>query len=325
MLGEIYVIDVTLLGTGGGMPMVNRYLASTLLNFKGRKILIDCGEGTQVAMRKFKTGFKSIDLICITHFHGDHIFGLPGLLSTMGNSDRTELVTIIGPYGLAKVLNGLLLSLSYLPYDIYIIENPKKPIAIKANKAGLELEEIEDSKASNNCDMVLKTIELDHSCHCLGYSFYVKRMPKFVPEKAELNNVPKEIWKILQRGETIEQNGKKYFPHMVLGEERRGIKLSYITDTRPTEEIVDFISDSDLFICEGTYGDNEDLEKAINNKHMTFEEAANLALKGNVNELLLTHFSPSMDEPEVYKENAIRIFPKTIIGHDGMRKLLNYR
>src|SRR5690606_3142916 len=126
-------------------------------------------------------------------------------------------------------------------------------------------------------------------------------------------------------GDTVEYNGRTYFPNMVLGEEREGIKLSYITDTRPIDTIVDFISDSDLLICEGTYGDNEDLEKAIKNKHMTFEEAASLALKGNVNELLLTHFSPSIDEPEAFKANAMKIFPKTIIGHDGMKKLLNYR
>ena len=324
MLGEIFVIDITLLGTGGGMPMVNRYLSSTLLTYKGRKILIDCGEGTQVAMRKFKTGFKSIDIICISHFHGDHIFGLPGLLSTMGNSDRTEPVTIIGPYGLKKVLSGLLLSLAYLPYDIYIIENPNEPIYIKARKSSLEFGEIDASSGSNS-DIIIRSLELDHSSPCLGYSFYVNRMPKFLPEKARLNEVPKEIWKSLQRGEIIEYNGKEYFPDMVLGEERRGIKLSYITDTRPIDSIVDFISDSDLFICEGTYGDNEDLEKAIKNKHMTFEEAAELAYKGRVEELLLTHFSPSIEEPEVFKENAIRIFPNTIIGYDGMKKLLNYK
>ncbi|NLV87928.1 MAG: ribonuclease Z [Tissierellia bacterium] len=318
------MIDITLLGTGGGMPMVNRFLSSTLLSFKGRKILLDCGEGTQVAMRKYKTGFKSIDIICITHFHGDHIFGLPGLLSTMGNSDRTEPVTIIGPYGLKKVLSGLLLSLAYLPYDIYIIEKPNKPLGIRARKACLEIEEIDDPNDFNG-DIIMRSLELDHSCHCLGYSFYIKRMPKFLPEKAELNGVPKEIWKVLQRGETIDFNGKEYSPNMVLGEERRGIKLSYITDTRPIDAIIDFVSDSDLFICEGTYGDNEDLEKAIKNKHMTFEEAAKLALKAKVNELLLTHFSPSIDEPEIFRQNAIKIFPNTTIGHDGMKKLLNYK
>ncbi|HEY8363255.1 MAG TPA: ribonuclease Z [Tissierellaceae bacterium] len=319
------MIDITLLGTGGGMPMVNRFLSATLLNFKGRKILIDCGEGTQVAMRKFKTGFKAIDIICITHFHGDHIFGLPGLLSTMGNSERTEPITIIGPSGLTKILNGLLLSLSYFPYDIHIIEEPKKPLGIKVGMGRLEIEEINNSDDSMDCDMVVNTVELEHSCSCTGYSFYVKRMPKFIPEKAELNNVPKEVWKILQKGKTAKYNGKEYSPDMVLGEERRGIKLSYITDTRPTEAIVDFISESDLFICEGTYGANEDLDKAVANKHMTFEEAATLALKGNVYELLLTHFSPSVDEPETFKENATRIFPNTVIGYDGMRKLLNYR
>ena len=109
------MIVVTLLGSGGGMPMPNRYLSSMLIDYQSRKILIDCGEGTQVSMRENKTGFKTLDIICLTHFHGDHIYGLPGLLSTMGNSGRTESLTIIGPSGVNEIIQALRQTIPYLP------------------------------------------------------------------------------------------------------------------------------------------------------------------------------------------------------------------
>lgn len=316
------MLDITLLGTGGGMPMTNRYLSSVIISFKGRKILLDSGEGTQVAMRKFKTGFKSIDVICITHFHGDHIFGLPGLLSTMGNSGRVDPITIIGPFGLKNIVNGLLLSISYLPFKIDFIESPERPLGLVVSENRLNVKHMLNDGPS--ADLVLETLELDHSSTCLGYSFYINRMPKFLVEKAILNQVPKEIWKRLQHGEVVIHNEVTYYPDMVLGEARKGIKFSYITDTRPTEEIIQFIYESNLFICEGTYGDDEDLEKAIKNKHMTFGEAADLAYKGKVHEMLITHFSPAMDDPRVFKENAVKIFQNTTIGHDGLTRSLTF-
>lgn len=311
------MVDICLLGTGGGMPMPYRDLSSLLINFKGRKILVDCGEGTQVAMRKIGWGFKSLDIIVITHCHGDHIIGLPGLLSTIGNSGREKPIIIIGPVGIKEVINGLRVACPYLPYELIVLENPST-INLKLGKENIDLVD------SLNYDVSINTLELEHSAQCLGYSFYFKRLRKFNVEKAIANNVPKELWSKLQKEEKVVVDNKIYDSNLVLGDERRGIKLSFITDTRPLNSIPDFISESDLFICEGTYGDDGDIDKAIKNKHMTFSEAATLAKNGVVKELLLTHFSPAMLNPDEFLENANNIFENTILGVDRIIKTLNY-
>lgn len=306
------MLEVTLLGCGGGMPLPTRYLSATLLQYKGRKILIDCGEGTQVSMREINSGFKSIDIICITHIHGDHIIGLPGLLATIGNSGREEPLYIIGPEGINEAVLAIRVIAKYLPYEVIVIENPQTSLN------GLT-EELKN-------DMMISTLEVDHSSPCLAYKFYIKRGPKFDVEKAQKNQVPRLLWNRLQKGEEkIEYEGKHYFKEMLLGDERPGIQLSLVTDTRPINEIIPFIKESDLFICEGTYGSLLDIDKAIKNKHMTFEEAAMLAKKGEVDQLLLTHFGSAMANPLDYKQNADSIFSQTIIGEDHYCMTLKFK
>lgn len=316
------MIDLCLLGCGGGMPMPFRNLSATLINYKGRKILIDCGEGTQVSMRMVGWGFKSVDLICITHCHGDHILGLPGLLSTIGNSGRTEPLLIIGPKGIKEVVESLMIISKYLPYEVKILENPRE-IYFKLSKERISL--LERKEDSNTSDLDLKTLEVDHSSPCIGYSLNIKRNRKFNVEKAMENQVPKELWNKLQKGESIEYNNKKYYSNMVLGDERKGIKISLITDSRPINNITEFVYDSDLFICEGTYGDDLDYEKAVKNKHMTFREAAKLSKEANVKKLLLTHFSPSMQNPEEFLINAEEEFENVEIGFDRLITTVSYR
>lgn len=304
------MIDLILLGCGGNVPMPDRFLSSLFINYKGRKILIDCGEGTQVAMKKNNCGFKNIDLILITHLHGDHIIGLIGLLQTIGNSGKTDNLTIVGPNGIIEAMNAIKVLIEYLPYKIYIIENPK-------GKFNIDKDIIKDIEIS--------TIDLDHSTECIGYSLYFKRNAKFSIEKALSNKVPQNIWKKLQENDTVTYGDKTYYSSMVLGDERRGIKLSFITDTRPIFEIPEFIYESDLLVCEAMYGDDMDISKAVKNKHMTFREAANLAVNGKVNKLLLTHFSPSLEEPKEYIKNATNFFKNTIIGEDGLSLSLSYK
>nr|WP_295733562.1 ribonuclease Z [uncultured Intestinibacter sp.] len=303
------MIDLTLLGCGGNVPMPNRFLSSLFINYKGSKILIDCGEGTQVAMKKYNCGFKNIDLILITHLHGDHIIGLIGLLQTMGNSGKTDDLTIVGPIGIIDAMKAIKVLVEYLPYKVNIIENPKQTFSLEHDILK---------------DINISTINLDHSTECIGYSLYFKRKPKFDREKAILNQVPQNLWKKLQENSSAIYKDKTYYADMVLGENRRGIKLSFITDTRPTFEIPEFIYESDLFICEGMYGDDLDISKAVKNKHMTFRESASLANAGNVDKLLLTHFSPSIENPKDFIQNATNLFEDTIIGEDGLTLKLSY-
>lgn len=312
------MVDIAMLGTGGGMPMVERYLSAALINFKGRKILIDSGKGTQVSMRILGWGFKSIDVICITHSHGDHIVGLPGLLGTIGNSGREEPIIILGAKGIKDVIKGLRVICPYLPYELIIIENPHN-IKLSVDKNRMNFEDRFEG------DIIINSLELDHSASCIGYNFIINRRPKFDVNKAELNNVPKKLWSTLQKVESVKEDNIIYTKDMVLGDIRKGIKISYITDSRPIKEIINFISRSDLFICEGTYGNNEDMEKAIKNKHMTFSEAANLAKEGMVKELLLTHFSPSLIEPEMYLINATSIFYNTVVAYDRIIKTIKFK
>jgi len=312
------MIEVALLGTGGGMPMPERNLSALLIRYKGRKILVDCGEGTQVSMRMLGWGFKSLDIICITHGHGDHTVGLPGLLTTLGNSGRTEPITIIGPAGITEIVSGLRVIAPFLPYEIKIIEAPKAPIGFSKIYSGLE-------QSEDTPDITVLTLDLDHTWPCIGFSFCVHRMPEFDPVKAVENEVPKELWNRLQGGESpIEYMGRSYSGSMVQGEERKGIKISFITDTRPTAGIPGFIEGSDLFVCEGVYGDDANIGKALASKHMTFREAAQLAKDGMVKELLLTHFSPSMGDPGEYLGNATEVFENTTIGTDRMVRELNF-
>lgn len=303
------MVDVVLLGCGGNMPMPNRFLSSLFINYMGHKILIDCGEGTQISMRIKNCGFKNIDLICITHLHGDHINGIIGLLSTIGNSGRTDELTIVGPHGITDAINAIRVLVEFLPYKLNIIENPLGSFSL--NNRNLE-------------DIIISTIKLEHSTECLGYSLYFKRKAKFNIEKAIQNNVPKILWNKLQSGKSIELDNINYTPDMVLGDDRKGIKISFITDTRPIDSIPNFIKESDLFICEAMYGDDLEISKAVKNHHMTFKEAATLAKLGNVKKLLLTHFSPSLDNPNIYIENATNTFKSTIIGEDRLELNLKF-
>lgn len=300
------MLDVCLLGTGGMMPLPGRWLTALLCRLNGSSLLIDCGEGTQVAIRENGWSFHSIDTICFTHYHGDHISGLPGLLLSMGNAERTEPVTLIGPKGLERVVNALRVIAPELPF----------PLIFK------EITETEETISCNGYE--IEAFRVNHNVLCYGYTLNVKRGGRFYPEKAAQNEVPQKFWNRLQKGETIEADGKVYKPDMVLGEARRGIKLTYCTDTRPVKLIAEHAKESDLFICEGMYGEKDKQSKAVEHKHMTFIEAGKLAKEANVKELWLTHYSPSLVRPEEFMPDVREIFAAAKPGKDGKTVVLEF-
>lgn len=288
------------------MPLPYRFLTSMAARYNGMTILVDCGEGTQIALRKKGWSPNDIDIMCFTHFHADHISGLVGMLLAMGNAEKYSPLTIIGPKGIDKVVNSLRIIAPVLPFQIgfYEIEGDADEFPFDG--------------------FTIKAFKVQHNMPCFGYSLEVKRAPKFEVEKAKENNVPLKAWSTLQKGLDVEIDGVKYTPDQVLGSARTGLKVVYCTDTRPTQSIIDNGQDADLLILEGMYGEEEKIEKAIEHKHMTIYEACELAKKCNPKELWLTHYSPSLIHPEEYRDKACEIFERTIIAKDLRSVELNF-
>lgn len=295
----IRMLDICLLGTGGMMPLPYRWLTSLMARYNGKSILIDCGEGTQIAMKEKGWSPKPIDIICFTHYHADHISGLPGMLLTMGNAERTEPLILVGPKGLARVVTALRVIAPELPFEIQY----------------KELSEPEEKLEFDG--FRIEAFRVNHNVICYGYNIVVERGGKFQLEKAMQLNIDKRYWNHLQKGKTVEIEGQTYTPDMVLGEARKGLKVTYCTDTRPTESIVRNAAGADLFICEGMYGETDKKDKAREYKHMTFYEAAELAKKADVGQLWLTHYSPSLVRAEDYMREVKKIFPRAYAGKDG--------
>lgn len=300
------MLDVTLLGTGGMMPLPKRWLTALMTRYNGSSLLIDCGEGTQLAIKESGLSFNPIDIICFTHYHADHISGLPGLLLTMGNADRTKPVTMIGPKGLERVVTALRVIAPELPFKINFIELTENVQKIELN--GYEIQ----------------AFKVQHNVICYGYNIVINRQGKFNLENAIALDIPKMYWSRLQKGETIIDGEKVYMPEMVLGEKRKGIKLTYCTDTRPLPIISEMADKSDLFICEGMYGEQDKIKKAREYKHMTFLEAAELAKKANPKEMWLTHYSPSLVWPEEFLKDAKDVFSNIIAAKDGRSITLDF-
>lgn len=301
------MLDVCLLGTGGMMPLPGRFLTSLMVRYNGSNLLIDCGEATQIAVKKKGWVFKPIDVICFTHYHADHISGLPGLLLTMGNAERTEPLLMVGPRGLERVVGALRCIAPELPFDIRFHELTEPEEHLKVN------------------GYHITAFKVQHNVMCYGYTLEIPRSGRFDANRAREENIPLPYWNRLQKGETITaEDGRVLTPDMVLGPARKGLKVTYTTDTRPVSPIVSYASGSDLFICEGMYGEPEKEKKAREYKHMTFYEAAHLAAQAKPKEMWLTHFSPSLVYPENYLEDVRRIFPETYLGKDGKSVTLTF-
>jgi ribonuclease Z len=295
------MLELALVGTGGMMPLPNRWLASSLIRSGGHLVLFDCGEGTQISLRSLGWGIKDIDLILISHVHGDHVAGLPGLLLTLSNSGRLEPVDIVGPPGLIPVVTGLSVIAPFLPFEV-------------------RCRELESGAAFPLHDLRIRCAEGDHRVPCLAYRIDLPRAPRFRPDRARALGVPLQEWKRLQRGESV--GGVR--PEDVLGPPRAGLSIGLVTDTRPTAALSELVAGVDLLVSEATFGDDADQPRAVERKHMTFREAAELALSAGARRLVLTHFSPSVAQPEDYAANAQAVFPDTVVGRDHFSVALRF-
>ncbi len=293
------MLDVALLGTGGTMPMKNRWLTSCLIRNEGQGVLIDCGEGTQIALKCAGRSVQKLDLLCFTHYHADHISGLPGLLLSMGLEGRTEPLMLAGPRGLRRTVEGLRVIAPELPFPLEFTEFEGDAFTMHA--AGLEI----------------TAFAVQHTMPCYGFRLHLPRIGKFDPARARAAGIPLRVWGLLQKQETVEADGVTYHQSQVLGAPRRGLTVTYCTDTRPVPAILKYADSADLLILEGMYGEAEKRGKAIETKHMMFSEAAEIARDSNAQRLWLTHFSPSLPNPKEYLPDVQRIFPQTVIPEDG--------
>lgn len=295
------MMDVCLLGTGGMMPLPERYLTSLYVRTDGKALLIDCGEGTQSAIRAAGLRFKPIDTILLTHFHADHVSGLPGLLLTLGNEDRVEPLDIYGPVGLHRVINAMRAIVPELPFDIVC-------------------HELETETEFTASGLTVTAFEADHGMPCFSYALRLDRPGKFDVEKAKARGVPMKLWGKLQNGQSLEG----FVPEDVLGPARKGLKLVYSTDTLPLTAVTVHGYEADLLILEGMFGGTEKDERARFTHHSTMNQAAATARDARAAQLWLTHFSPANPHPEEYLEELTAIFPNTVIPEDGRSVTLRF-
>ncbi len=288
------------------MPLPKRHLTSLLTRYNGSSLLIDCGEGTQISMREHGWNFKPVDTICFTHYHADHVSGFPGILLAMANADRTEPLTLIGPKGLSRTVSGLRVIAPELPFALKLVEitEPEQVFELNGYR--------------------ITAFRVQHSMVCYGYTIEILRPGCFDVERAKAAGIPLKLWNPLQKGQTITLDGVTYTPDMVLGEDRKGLKVTYCTDSRPVPVIARQAEGADLFICEGMYGEADKQQQAKDKKHMMMTEAAQLAAAAQPGAMWLTHYSPSMMHPEWYMDKVTEIFPRASLGTDGRTEILNF-
>lgn len=297
------MLDITLLGTGGVMPLADRGLTALYVKWEGHALLIDCGEGTQMAIRRAGLRTSQIAAILLTHYHADHIYGLPGLLRTMGHLGRTEPLTVYGPWGLDATIGGMLSLMGKLPF----------PVKLKTLGSGV----------LNRFDcqgLHITSIPLDHGTPCLGYRMELPRGRRFLPEKAQELGIPRELWSRLQNGESV----GGFAPDAVMGPHRKGLKVLYATDTRPVPSLVRLGKEADLMVLEGMFGQTEKEERAFVSCHMTMQQAAQIAKEAGAARLWLTHYSPATPHPEEFTQAVQDIFPEAVISTDGYRETIRF-
>ncbi len=306
------MIDCVLLGCGATMPLPTRALSALALRCCGRGVLFDCGEGTQAALRREGVSPVKIDVIALTHYHGDHIFGLPGLLQTMSCLRRTRPLTITGPEGLAAAMAPILQLAAVEDFEIRLVE------------AGtLSLPELDPAWPEG---AALSAFPTEHRVPSLGYAFSLPRPPKFKPERAAELGVPVSCWKAIVREPDAMYpcSGGEVRGRELLGEARRGLKVVFSGDTRPCAALREAATGADLLVHDATYASADEREQAIVYGHSTFPEAAKTAASAGARRLWLTHFSQTIVSPQEALNAAQALFPAAECGFDGKRITLRY-
>lgn len=301
------MLDICLLGTGGMLPLPHRHLTAVILRVEGRGVLIDCGEATQVALHRSSFSPAHIDDVLFTHYHGDHVSGLPGLLLTMANSQRREPVHLWGGRGLERIVRGLTVICGHLPFELVLHELP-----------------FGEGASFTTGPLEWQTCPVKHRVPCLAYRADLPRQGRFDPGAAKALGVPLPLWRKLQAGETVEVGQSEILPEAVMGPPRKGIRFAYATDCRPSPALVELVQGADLFIAEGLYGDDAKRRDAAAKGHMVYSEAATIARDAQVQALWLTHYSPAMIDPGEHLDRARAIFPNTHCGKDLKMVSLNY-
>lgn len=298
--------DITLLGTGGMLPLKDRFLTSLYVEHNGKALLIDCGEGTQVAVAMHELKLSKIEAILITHLHADHIAGLPGLLLSMGNTGRSHPLPIYCGDSAAEFIRHTLFITGGLPFEVHIHRLPERECSnITFGKIDPRLE--------------IETLPLRHRVSCLGYRLTFGKKPEFLPENAKALDIPVQYWKTLHNGEPVTlPNGRTVTPEEVTGAPRPPVRIVYTTDTLPIPEITTFAEHADLFVCEGMWGTTDKKESMNQKRHMLMQDACELAKRAQVKRLWLTHYSPAEKNPSVYQDILQAIFPQTTISQDGL-------
>ena len=294
-------LRVVFLGTGGSVPTVARSLPAVLLRRQGEQLMFDCGEGVQRQMVKAKAGFHRKMKIFVSHMHGDHVLGLPGLLQTMALLGRERKLEVYGPEGIGQFLECIRESLQFgLTFPVEIHE-------VCGNGVVCEEE-----------DYMVEAVRSNHVVHGWSYAFVEKpRAGKFYPEKAKALGVPEgELWSKLQHGDSVElTDGRVVRPEAVVGSLRKGRKIVYSGDTRPFEVFVEFAADADLVIHEATF-DDALAEKAEVDGHSTPSQAALQAEKAKAKKLALTHISARYADAGLLLEQAQKIFKNVVVAED---------
>ncbi len=293
-------MEVVFLGTTAAVPTAQRAHPGIALCYRDEVLLWDCGEGVQRQLISAKVNFMRISRVFITHLHGDHFLGLPGLLQTLGFSDRKAPLKIYGPEGIEELVERMLgLGVFELGYEV----------AVERLKPGMRVQ-------GNGYEVV--AFPVVHGIPAFGLAFRELKGRRFLREKAEALGIPPgPLYKRLQRGERVVFGGRVIEPEEVLGEQKKGFRVTYSGDTRPVEETVRHAGEA-LLIHDSTFG-AEEAEKARSRLHSTCTEAAHIAKEAGARMLYLTHISPRYRDTGAMEAQAREVFPESHVAEDLLR------